>query len=80
MISLSKFGDMEKHGYCGSFDLLVPIIKFKKDKYLDGRTFNNNIISLPTKIVFTNESYCVNIEIVLLGFGLRFIVNERSLF
>lgn len=76
-MNICTFGNLKKSGYWGSLSLLLPQISFTTKKYLDGRTFRENKISLPTKICFTNNNYCVRIKVSLLGFGLKFVLFER---
>lgn len=76
MINICKLGNLKEKGYTGSFDFLHPVISKSSVRYISSPTVTKRIIEFNTKIELTSNQNYVNIEIVLLGFGLRFTLFE----
>jgi len=78
MMKIFESGNLKEKGYKAKMLLLFPIFTNNEIDNIIGKNTKTKEISFASKICLTSNKYYVRIEVVILGFGLMFEIQERS--
>ena len=79
MLNLIKTDNMKDKGYSCQVDLLHPTYTSREVTHVTGNIHKLKKLSLPTEFLLTSNSIYCNIRISILGFGINFEIQTRSI-